>query len=156
MAISKQAEAVKQEMLQAVTLRRELEAVECEWQDLLAVLEEAVGEAAAESFAVATAVHTERMALRRRLTEAQLSNWARICAGGLTPLQRRILGLRFVRGCTWSDLTEQVGKAKQYLLREHNKALEAIAKKLPKCLEGDKVGCGKMRAFAGEATVPTE
>lgn len=126
--ITKQAETVKQEMMQAVTWRRELDALEQEWSDLLAVLEDAVGETAASSFAIAEVVNEERMLIRRRLAEAQLRNWARIHKAPLSPLQHRILGLRFVQGCTWGDLVERVGKAKQYLLREHNKALEILAK----------------------------
>lgn len=125
--ISKQAEAVKSEMLQAVLWRRELMALEDEWRDLLAVLEDAVGETAASGFAIAEVVNEERMALRRRLAEAQLKNWARIGAAPLSPLQHRVMGLRYVLGCTWGDLIERVGKAKQYLLREHNKALEILA-----------------------------
>ena len=126
--IGKQAETVKNEMMQAVLLRRELEALEQEWSDLLAVLEDAVGETAASSFAIAQVVNAERMAIRRRLAEAQLRNWARIGGAPLTPLQHRILGMRFVQGCTWGDLVDRIGKAKQYLLREHNKALETLAK----------------------------
>lgn len=125
--ISKQAEAVKQEMLRAVQWRRELTALEEEWRDLLAVLEDAVGETAVSGFAVAEAVNAERTVLRRRLAEAQLKNWARICAAPLSPLQHRVMGLRYVLGCTWGDLIERVDKAKQYLLREHNKALELLA-----------------------------
>ncbi len=127
--ISKQAEAVKQEMLQAVVWRRELAALEAEWRDLLSILEEAVGEHAASSFTVAQMVNEQRTVIRRKLAEAQLKNWARICSGGLTPIQRRILGLRFVLGYTWGDLVARVGKAKPYLLREHNKGLQALADK---------------------------
>ena len=126
--ITKQAERVKTEMMPAVTWRRELEALEQEWNDLLWVLEDAVGETAASSFAVAETVNAERMQIRRRLAAAQLRNWARIHKAPLTPLQHRILGLRFVQGCSWGDLVTRVGKAKQYLLREHNKALEILAK----------------------------
>ena len=128
MAISKQAEEVKQEMMTAVTLRRELEMLEREWHDLLTVLEECVGETAASTFAVAQSVNNERMMLRRALAEQQLRNWARIRSAALTPLQNRLLGMRFVQGCTWGDITARMQKAKQYLLREHNKALEILAK----------------------------
>lgn len=134
MAISKQAEAVKQEMMQAVSLRREWEALESEWRDLLEALEggtllgESVfGTADEDGLTLAQVVDRERMAVRRALTERQLRNWARIRGGGLSSLQQRILGLRFVQGCTWGDLVARVGKAKQYLLREHNKALEQLA-----------------------------
>ncbi len=124
MAISKEAETVKNEMMATVTMRRELVALEEEWRGLLDVLEDADE----GSFALAEAVNRERMALRRTLTVQQLRNWARIQAGGLSPLQGRILGLRFVQGCTWSDITARLKKAKQYLLREHNKALETLAR----------------------------
>ena len=114
--ISKQAEAIKQEMMQAVIRRREL-----------LMLEDAVGETAASGFVVARTINAERMQLRRTLAEAQLRNWARITAAPLSPLQRRLLGLRYVLGCTWGDVVLRVDKAKQYLLREHNKALELLA-----------------------------
>lgn len=125
MAIGKEAEKIKNEMMAAVTMRRELEAVEREWRELLEILEDADE----GGFALAEAVNRERMALRRELTAQQLHNWARIQAGELSPLQRRILGLRFVQGCTWSDITARLKKAKQYLLREHNKALETLAQR---------------------------
>ena len=124
--------AVKQELMTAVTLKRELEALDAEWHDLLAVLEEQ-GDSA--EFAVAESVNRQRIAARRALTECRLRNWARICAGDLTPLQRRILGLRYVRGCTWSDLIAQIKKAKQYLLREHNKALVKLVESELRTLE---------------------
>lgn len=125
MAISKQAEKIKNEMITAVTMRREMTALEGEWRGLLDVLEDADE----GSFALAEAVNRERMALRRALTAQQLRNWARIQAGELSPLQRRILGLRFVQGCSWGDITARLKKAKQYLLREHNKALETLAQR---------------------------
>ena len=116
--ISIAGENVKKEMMAAVTLRRELEAVEREWRDLLAILED--GELNESEYTIAEAVNRERMQLRRELTRCQLKNWARLCRAPLTPLQRRILGLRFVQSCTWSDIVSRVQKAKQYLLREHN------------------------------------
>lgn len=125
MALSKLAEAVKQEMITAVQLRREVEALEQEWSDLLLALEGDVCEE--DGFGVAEQVQQERLALRRRLTRQQLKNWARVRAANITPLQRRILGLRYVQGCTWGDLIARLKKAKQYLLREHNKALEMLA-----------------------------
>ena len=125
MALTKTAEAVKQEMMIAVALRRECEALEKEWSDLLLALEcDTVEE---DSLQAMECLHRERLAVRRRLTRQQVKNWARVCGGGLTPLQKRILGLRYVQGCTWGDLTERLKKAKQYLLREHNKALEKLA-----------------------------
>ena len=122
--ISRAGEEVKKEMMTAVTLRRELEAVEREWRDLLTVLEE--GELGESEYAIAEAVNRERAALRRELTRQQLKNWARLSKAALTPLQRRVLGLRFVQGCPWSEIVERVQKAKQYLLREHNKALDIL------------------------------
>ena len=123
MAMSAEAEAIKNEMMTARFVRQELEQLEREWQDVLLVLEEQ-GEAA--EYAVLDAMNEERCVLRRQLAERQLRNWARISAGALTPLQRRILGLRYVRGCSWSDVIERIGKVRQYLFREHNKALEKL------------------------------
>ncbi len=128
MALSKTAEAVKQEMMTAVQLKREVEALEKEWSDLLLALEGDVCEE--DGFGVAEQVQRERLALRRRLTRQQLKNWARVSGATLTPLQRRVLGLRYVQGCTWGDLTARLKKAKQYLLREHNKALEMLAQQV--------------------------
>ena len=123
MAMSAEAEAIKKEMMAARIVRQELEQLEREWQDVLLVLEEQ-GEAA--EYAVLDTMNEERCALRRQLAEQQLRNWARISAGDLTPLQRRVLGLRYVRGCSWSDIIGRVGKVRQYLFREHNKALEKL------------------------------
>ncbi len=123
MAISVEAQAVKNEMMAVLTVRQELEMLEAEWQDLLFVLEEQ-GEAA--EYGVLDTLNEQRVALRRQLAERQVRNWARITAGGLSPLQRRVLGLRYVRGCPWSDVVRQVGKVRQYLFREHNKALEKL------------------------------
>lgn len=123
MAISIRGERLKREMAEAVTLRRESDALEREWRELLEALEELPD----EDLGVAQAVNRERMAVRRALTQRQLTNWARITAGDLTPLQRRILGLRYVRGCSWGDIIAQLKKARQYLHREHNKALDKLA-----------------------------
>ena len=122
--IGRAGEEIKKEMMVVVTLRRELEAVEREWRDLLTILEN--GEWNESESAIAEAVNRERMQLRRELTRCQLKNWARLSRVPLTPLQRRVLGLRFVQACPWSEIVARVQKAKQYLLREHNKALDAI------------------------------
>ena len=123
MALSSEATAVKNEMLTALLVRRELETLETEWQELLFVLEEQ-GETA--DYGVLDMLNEQRAVLRRQLTERQVRNWARITAGDLSPLQRRVLGLRYVRGCPWSDVVRKVGKVRQYLFREHNKALEKL------------------------------
>ena len=99
MALSKQAEALKAQMGCVVAHRRELGAVEQEWRELLAMWEEA---------------------------ELPM-NWSRIsrCAA-LSPFQRQVLGMRYVRGCSWGDMTVRLSRARQYLLREHNKGLERL------------------------------
>ncbi len=127
MALGREAERIKQELQRVVLLRRELIELEHEWRDLLDALEDSLTDPSSGCFEVAQAVAAQRMALRRRLTEAQLRGWARIRSVPLSALQRRVMGLRYVRGCAWSDVIAQVGKAKQYLLREHNKALEVLA-----------------------------
>lgn len=146
MALQKRAEQLKREMMEAVTLRRELETVDAEWHDLWLALDD--GDGGEGEWAVIQAVYRERQALRRRLVQRQLSNWARLCGAPLTPLQRRLMGLRFVRGCPWSDIVARLQKAKQYLLREHNKALERLAdgdeKKAAACLVSDRGMCDKI------------
>lgn len=148
MALNERAEQVKREMMTVVTLRRELEELDEEWRGLWQAIEDSDGNGETVEFAVVQAVHDERQALRRRLVQHQLRNWARIGTVPLTPLQRRLMGLRFVRGCTWSDIVEQMQKAKQYLLREHNKALERLAegprKTATACLVSDTGVCDKI------------
>ena len=125
MAIGMIAEEIKQEMMEAVTLRREWEMLEQERHDLLLALEESV--ATESDFVIAEEVARECEALRRALTKRQLRNWARINRVPMTPLQKRVLGMRFVRGCPWGDIIREQKKAKQYLIREHNKALNKVA-----------------------------
>ncbi len=124
MAISNEAQAVKEELAAAITLRRELETLEKEWSELLTVMEDS--DLPMSEFAAVEAVHRQRTAVRRALSACQIRNWARISKAALTPFQQRILGLRYVRNLTWSDLLVTVRRSKQYVLREHNKALERL------------------------------
>lgn len=127
MALSKQAEVLKAQMGCVVAHRRELGAVEQEWRELLAMWEEAELPMMTASLALAKEICRQRYALRRVLTAEQLVNWSRIsgCAA-LSPFQRRVLGMRYVRGCSWGDMTVRLSRARQYLLREHNKGLERL------------------------------
>lgn len=131
MALSVGAEKIKAELQKTVALRRELRAMDEEWEDILALEEEFNG---LEDVDVQLLhdLHGERMAVRRSLAAAQLRNFARIQHVLLTDFQRRIMRLRYVQGLTWSDLVGRVGHSKQYILREHNKALERLASKTQK------------------------
>ncbi len=131
MALSVGAEKMKAELQKVVALRRELRAMDEEWQDILALEEEFSGLEEVD-VQVLHDLHTERMAVRKALAAAQLRNFARIQHTLLTDFQRRIMRMRYVQGLTWGDLTARVGNSKQYILREHNKALERL------CLDAQK------------------
>ena len=122
MGLSEGAQRMKAELQKAVGLRRELAAMDEEWQDILLLEEEYTGLEAAD-MQLLHELHTERFAVRKALAAQQLRNFSRLQHTLLTDLQRRIMRLR----CTWSDLTGRLGLSKQYVLREHNKALERLA-----------------------------
>ncbi len=125
MALSVGAEKIKTELQKVVALRRELRAMDEEWQDILALEEEFSGLEEVDMHLLHD-LHTERMAVRKALAAAQLRNFSRIQHTLLTDFQRRIMRLRYVQGLTWSDLIVRIGNSKQYILREHNKALERL------------------------------
>lgn len=126
MALSVGAEKMKAELQKVVALRRELRAMDEEWQDILALEEEFAGMEEVD-VQLLHDLHGERMAVRKALAAAQLRNFARLQHTALSELQRRIMRLRYIQGLPWSDLIERVGHSKQYLLREHNKALERLS-----------------------------
>lgn len=126
MGLSEGAQRMKAELQKAVGLRRELAAMDEEWQDILLLEEEYTGLEAAD-MQLLHELHTERFAVRKALAAQQLRNFSRLQHTLLTDLQRRIMRLRYIQGCTWSDLTGRLGLSKQYVLREHNKALERLA-----------------------------
>lgn len=125
MALSAGAEKMKAELQKVVALRRELRAMDEEWQDILALEEEFCGLETVD-MRLLHDLHTERMAVRKALATQQLRNFSRIQHTLLTDFQRRIMRLRYVQGLTWGDLIARVGHSKQYILREHNKALERL------------------------------
>ena len=125
MALSVSAEKMKTELQKVVALRRELRALDEEWQDILALEEEFSGLEEVD-MQLLHDLHAERLAMRKVLAAAQLRNFSRIQHTLLTDFQRRIMRLRYVQGLTWGDLVERVGNSKQYILREHNKALERL------------------------------
>ena len=135
MALSAGAEKIKAELQKAVALRRELTAMDEEWQDMLALEEESTGWEAMDMQFLHD-LHTERLAVRKALAARQLRNLARLQHTLLTDVQRRVMRLRYLQCLTWGDLIERMGYSKQYVLREHNKALERLAfdaqKKVPK------------------------
>ena len=130
MALSEKAQQVKTAMQRVVADKRELEAVEAEWRDLLALEEERLCSLTDGELPIVTELFDERIGLRKTLATHQLQNIVRLQHASFTPLQRRIMRLRYVQGRTWSDIVGVLDKTKQYLLREHNKALEILAKGL--------------------------
>ncbi len=129
MSLSEKAQELKTQMQAVVADKRELEAVEAEWRELLLLEEERLCEITDGELPVITELFRERQALRKRLATHQLRNFVRLQHASLTPLMRRIMRLRYVQGRTWSDIVGALDRTKQYLLREHNKALEALAKR---------------------------
>ena len=130
MGLSEKAREVKTLLQTVVADRRELEAVESEWRDLLLLEEERMCELTDGELPVITELFEERQMLRKRLATHQLRNFVRLQQISMTPLQRRVMRLRYVQGRTWSDIVGVLLKTKQYLLREHNKALEILAKRV--------------------------
>ncbi len=128
MALSDKAQELKTEMQRVVADTRELEAVESEWRELLFLEEERLCDATDEELPIITELFAERAALRKILATHQLHNIVRLQHAPLSALQRRIMRLRYVKGNTWRDIIGVLNKTKQYLLREHNKALEILAK----------------------------
>ena len=128
MSLSEQARDVKTQMQAVVADKRELEAVEAEWRDLLDFEEERLCGLTDGELPIVTELFDERQQLRKRLAAHQLQNMVRLQHAVLTPLQRRVMRFRYVRGNTWREIVGVLGKTKQYLLREHNKALEILAK----------------------------
>ena len=129
MSLSEQAQVLKAEMQRVVADRRELEAVEAEWRDLLMLEEERLAGMTDEELPIITELFVERQALRKTLAAHQLHNLSVLQKAVLSGLQRRVMRMRYVQGRTWSEIVGDLQKTKQYLLREHNKALEILAKR---------------------------
>lgn len=128
MGLSEKAQELKTQMQAVVADKRELEAVEAEWRDLLDFEEERLCGIADGELPIVTELFDERRRLRKAIATHQLQNIVRLQHAAITPLQRRVLRLRYVQGNTWKEIVGYLGKTKQYLLREHNKALEILAK----------------------------
>ena len=129
MSLSEQAQVLKAEMQRVVADRRELDAVEAEWRDLLMLEEERLAGMTDEELPIITELFAERQALRKTLAAHQLHNVSVLQKASLSGLQRRVMRMRYVQGRTWSEIVGDLQKTKQYLLREHNKALEILAKR---------------------------
>lgn len=130
MALSKQAEALKNRLQALVVDKRELEAVQAEWRDWLYREEECEEETCALS--VLEELYAERKALQKQVAKRQLQNWVVLQYAQVSGLQRRLLRMRYIQGRPWSNIIDSLGKSKQYLLREHNKALELLCRQVPK------------------------
>ncbi len=132
MGLSEKACELKTQMQAVVADKRELEAVEAEWRDLLLLEEERLCGLTDGELPIVTELFDERQRFRKVLATHQLQNIARLQHATLTPLQRRVMRLRYVQGRAWREIVGDLQKTKQYLLREHNKALEILAKQLKK------------------------
>ena len=120
MALSNMAIAVKKQMTAAVTLNRALQATGREWQEL-ASSEEALGEDLVWQLLL------EKRQLQRQAAKRSLRNWVWLRRARLNERRFRLMKLRYVQGLPWSKVIVAFGCSKQYLLREHNRALEQIA-----------------------------
>ena len=129
MSLSEQAQAVKADLQRVVADRRELEAVEAEWRDWLTLEEERLEMMTDEELPMIAELFAERQAVRKTLAAHQLHNVSVLQKASLSGLQRRVMRMRYVQGRTWSEIVGDLQKTKQYLLREHNKALEILAKR---------------------------
>lgn len=122
MALSERARTVKKQLSVVLSLRQVLTAVEEEWREM-AGREELLGED------VIWQLILEKRALQRQLAAAGLRNWVRLRQAGLNDRRQRLLRLRYVNGEPWSLIVTVMGRSRQYLMREHNKALEQVARK---------------------------
>ncbi len=122
MSLSERAQAIKKQMSGVVTLRREWEAMREEWRQM-ARSEECWGEEFIWQLLL------EKRALQRELAKAGLRNMARLQRSGLNERRRQLLYMRYVQGRSWADIVQTLGKSKQYVLREHNRALEQVVKR---------------------------
>lgn len=128
MALSERAMALKTDLQAVLADKRELEAIEQEWRDLL-LFEDVLDELSDGELPMVSELFHERQALRKQLAIHQLKNWAVLQHFTGTGLQRRLLRLRYIRGLPWTAIFETLDFSKQHVMREHNKALESLAKR---------------------------
>ncbi len=121
MALSEAAVTLKKKMSAAVTLRREWETMREEWREM-ACSDECLGEDLIWELLL------QKRALERELAKAGLTNFARLQRAGLNERRKQLLHMRYVQGRSWADILQTLGKSKQYVLREHNRALEQVVK----------------------------
>lgn len=121
MALSEQAQRIKKEMNTVVVLRREWELMCDEWRQM-ALGDECWGEDLIWQLLL------EKRALQRELAQVGLRNWMRLQGSNLSERHRQLLYRRYVQGRSWADIIRTLGKSKQYVLREHNRALEQVVK----------------------------
>ena len=126
MALSKTAMAMKQKMSAVITLRRALEAMEREWQEL-ASADEALGEELVWQLLL------EKRHLQRQAAQRGLQNWVLLRRANLNERRFRLMKRRYVDGMPWSKVIALCGHSKQYLMREHNRALEQVATAMEGC-----------------------
>ncbi len=119
--MSERAKAVKASMSGVLALRQALTAAQEEWREL-SQTDGLLGEDLVWQLIL------EKRALERQLAAAGLKNWVRMRRAGLNDRRQRLLRLRYVKGEPWSVIVTNMGKSKQYLIREHNKALEQMVR----------------------------
>lgn len=119
MALSKEAILLKRRLNAVVTLRRAVEAMREEWRQL-AQSEEALGEELVWQLLL------EKRSLQQQLAKISLRNWVLLRRCGLNERRLRLMNLRYVQGASWAEIIKQFGKSKQYLMREHNRALQQV------------------------------
>ena len=122
MALSERAQVVKKQLGAVVVLRREWELMCEEWRQM-ASGDECLGEELIWQLLL------EKRALQRELATVGLRNLARLQRGELNERRRRLMYMRYVQGRSWADIVKRLEKSKQYLLREHNRALEQVVKR---------------------------
>lgn len=122
MALSERAQMVKKQMSTVVILRREWELMREEWRQM-ASGDDCLGEELIWQLLL------EKRMLQRELATVALQNLARLQRCGLSERHRKLLTMRYVQGRSWADIIATLGKSKQYVLREHNRALEQVVKR---------------------------
>lgn len=128
MTLSNEARALMLEMREAVVLRAEYEAVNKEYQRMVALAEEGSTEI---DFGLFAFLDRERRAYRKALAMHRSRNWAVLSRGRAALVQdelgAQVLRLRYAVGCSWGQIVKATGRAKKTVRKAHNRALQALS-----------------------------